>query len=387
MKRGLIYLDYAATTPVDDLVLEAMIPYFCDIFSNPSSKHACGRKAASAVEIARKTLADLMGARDPSSVVFTSGASESNNLAIKGYAENFEEPRHFVTTALEHKATLQAIEDLEEWGHTVSIVKPGRNGIVNPRDILDAVTKDTVMVSCMLVNNEIGTIQPVDDISDLCRERGIVFHCDATQGFGKMPVRVSGIDMMSISAHKFYGPKGVGALYVSPDIDVQCQISGGSQEMGKRSGTLNVPGIVGMSEAAKISCGRMASEWDRLTEISSMFKGFIDRSIPMSYVQGESSQKVPWIVNVCFAGADAGMIRDRLGEKEICVSRTSACAKSGAKSHVLEAIGTSEQISSGAVRFSFGSRTTKVKAQIAAKELAEAVALTRKNENEGHFYQ
>ena len=216
----MIYLDYAATTPVDDRVLEAMIPYFCDVFSNPSSKHTCGRKAAKAVDDSRKLMADLLGARDPSEVVFTSGASEANNLAIKGFAEKFDDPRHFITTSIEHKAALQAMSDLEEWGHRVTVVQPGRDGIVNPRDIHDAIADDTVLVSCMLVNNEIGTIQPIDDIGDLCHERGIAFHCDATQGFGKLPVRVgSNIDMLSISAHKFYGPKGIGALYVADEPD------------------------------------------------------------------------------------------------------------------------------------------------------------------------
>jgi len=378
MKRGLIYLDYAATTPVDKQVLEAMVPYFCEVFSNPSSKHACGRKAAKAVENSRKMMADLLGARDPSEVVFTSGASEANNLAIKGFAEIFEEPKHFITTSIEHKAALQAMADLEEWSHRVTIVAPGNDGIVNPQDILDAMEDDTVLVSCMLVNNEIGTIQPIDDIGDICHERGVAFHCDATQGFGKLPVRVgSNIDMLSLSAHKFYGPKGIGALYVADELDIKCQISGGAQENGRRSGTLNVPGIVGMAEAARITCGRMAEEWDRLKKLEDIFLGLIRKTIPMTYLQGNADYKVPWINNICFYGADAGQIRDDLGRREICVSRTSACSKSGAKSHVLEAIGTREALVSGAVRFSFGSRTTEKKIRTAAAELRDVVASLR----------
>lgn len=378
---GSIYLDYAATTPVDDHVLEAMIPYFCEIFSNPSSKHACGRLAAQAVRNSRKTIADLLGARSPEEIVFTSGASEANNLAIKGFAECFDEPKHFITTSIEHKATLHAMKDLEEWSHRISIVNPGPDGVVNPQGILEAIEPDTVLVSCMLVNNEIGTIQPIDDIADLCQDRGIAFHTDATQGFGKLPVRVgSNIDMLSISAHKFYGPKGVGALYITNDLQLKCQISGGSQEQGIRAGTLNVPGIVGMAEAAKLSCGSMREEWGRLKGLEALFLDMVRNTIPMSYLQGSYEHKVPWINNICFNGADAGRIRDELGRREICVSRTSACAKSGDRSHVLEAIGTDEALQSGAVRFSFGSRTTEEKLRVATTELGDVVNKLRRKE-------
>ena len=381
MKRGMIYLDYAATTPVDDEVLEAMIPYFCEVFSNPSSKHSCGRKAAKAVADSRKTMAELLGARNPSEIVFTSGASEANNLAIKGLAECFDEPKHFITTSIEHKAALNAMKDLKEWEHRVTVVHPGPDGIVDPKDILDAIEDDTVMVSCMLVNNEIGTIQPIDDIGDICHSHGIAFHTDATQGFGKLPVRVgSNIDMLSLSAHKFYGPKGVGALYVAEELPLKCQISGGAQEQGMRAGTLNVPGIVGMAKAAQIACGKMGEEWDRLKALETLFLGLVRKTIPMAYLQGNYEHKVPWINNICFYDADAGRVRDALGKREICVSRTSACSKSGDKSHVLEAIGTDEALQSGAVRFSFGSRTTEERIRIAAKALREVVAQLRAKE-------
>jgi len=381
MKRGLIYLDYAATTPVDDRVLEAMIPYFCDIFSNPSSKHSCGKKAALAVQESRRMMAELLGARSPSEIVFTSGASEANNLAIKGLAENLDEPRHFITTALEHKAALNAVKDLGEWGHRVTIIKPNKDGIIDPSDIADAIEDDTVLVSCMLVNNEIGTVQPVDDIGDICQARGVAFHCDATQGFGKLPIRVgSNIDMLSLSAHKFYGPKGIGALYVADEINLKCQISGGSQENGIRSGTLNVPGIVGMAMAAKLACSEMRQSYQKLKKFEGFFLDLVRRTIPMSYLQGSYENKVPWINNICFVGADAGRIRDELGKREICVSRTSACSKSGDKSHVLEAIGTHDALQAGAIRFSFGSRTTEEKLKIAATELRDIVSKIRSKE-------
>ena len=381
MERGLIYLDYAATTPVDDRVLEAMIPYFCDVFSNPSSKHTCGKKAARAVSDSRLLMAELLGARSPSEIVFTSGASEANNLAIKGFAEQFDEPRHFITTSIEHKAALNAVKDLQDWGHRVTIIRPGPGGIINPSDIADAIEDDTVFVSCMLVNNEIGTIQPIDDIGDLCHARGIAFHCDATQGFGKLPVRVGGnIDMLSISAHKFYGPKGVGALYVADEVTLKCQISGGSQENGIRSGTLNVPGIVGMAMAAKLACSEMRHNYEKLKEFETFFLGLVRNTIPMAYLQGSYDYKVPWINNICFYGADAGRIRDELGKREICVSRTSACAKTNERSYVLESIGTHEALQAGAIRFSFGSRTTEKKLKTAADELRDIVAKIRAKE-------
>lgn len=381
MSQGLIYLDYAATTPVDSCVLEAMIPYFCDVFSNPSSKHSCGRVAAKAVADARETIASLLGARSSEEIIFTSGASEANNLAIKGMAECFDEPKHFITTSIEHKAVLSAVADLKEWDHRVSIVSPGPSGVVDPRDILAEISDDTVLVSCMLVNNEIGTIQPIDDIGDICHARGIAFHTDATQGFGKLPVRVgSNIDLLSLSAHKFYGPKGVGALYVADGLTLKCQMSGGSQEQGLRAGTLNVPGIVGMAKAAQVSCARMGEEWERLKNLESIFLETVRKTIPMAYLQGGYESKVPWINNMCFYGADAGRIRDELGKREICVSRTSACSKSSDRSHVLESIGTDEALQSGAVRFSFGSRTNEDKVRIAATELKTVVSKLRGKE-------
>jgi cysteine desulfurase len=378
MGRGLIYLDYAATTPVDDSVLEAMKPYFCEIFANPSSKHKCGRSAEKAVAESREILASAIGASSPSEIIFTSGASESNNLAIKGYAELFDEPRHFITTSFEHKAALQAFENLGEWGHRISLVSPGRSGVVDPAEFEALIEPDTALVSCMLVNNEVGTIQPIDDIADMCKSRGIAFHCDATQAFGKMPVSCgSNIDFISISAHKFYGPKGIGALYARNGSEIKCQISGGSQENGHRSGTLNVPGIVGMAKATEVGIERMGSEWDRLSRLSDIFLDRIKSGIPMHYIQGDLAKKVPWINNICFAGVDSGKARDELGAREICVSRTSACSKSGGKSHVLDAMGTIEEFSEGALRFSFGSRTTEMKVMTAAAEVKHVITELR----------
>jgi cysteine desulfurase len=367
----MIYLDYAATTFVDPEVLEKMLPYFTDIFSNPSSKHECGQKAMSAVEKSRKLLANLLGANQPSEIVFTGGASEANNLAIKGVAEAYDEPRHFITSGFEHKCTLEAMRCLEIWGHQVTYVQPGRDGLIDPRDIYDAIRPDTVLCSVMHVNNEIGTIQPIEDIGAICQERGVLFHTDATQSFGKMHVRVGGnIDMLSLSAHKIYGPKGIGLLYVRDEVPLTCQISGGSQEGGLRSGTLNVPGIVGLAAAAQQSVSHMTEEWKRMKELEELFLEDIRNRIPMAYLQGDPAHKVPWISNICFYHADAGKIRDELGKRNICVARSSACAKSTDPSHVLAAIGTRDELLEGAIRFSFGKRTTAKKLRKAAAETA-----------------
>ena len=373
----MLYLDYAATTYVDPRVLEVMLPYFTEIFSNASSKHECGRKAKAAIDGSRIYLANTLGC-SPDDIIFTGGASEANNLAIKGVAEAYEEPRHFITSEFEHKATLQAMRCLEVWGHAVSYIRPQSDGVVHPGDIEDAMRDDTVLCSIMQVNNEIGTIQPVDEIGQLCRDNGVLFHTDATQAYGKMPVRASGADMISLSAHKFYGPKGIGLLYIGEHVPVTCQISGGSQEGGIRAGTLNVPGIVGMAAAAKLSMEGMEKEWDRLEDLEKVFLGHIMQNVPMAFLQGGKESKVPWISNICFYDVDAGRLRDELGKCDICVSRSSACALSADTSHVLEAIGCSPELTEGAIRYSFGHRTTREKVLKAAMETERIVAELRK---------
>lgn len=373
----MIYLDYAATTPTDPRVVQAMLPFFTEFFGNPSSKHPCGDEAGKAVSRARKTLAVLIGC-NPKEVVFTGGASEANNLAIKGVAECFDEPKHFITSAFEHKATLQAMRKIEEWGHSVTVIDPGSNGIVNPSDINDAMTSDTVLCSIMHVNNEIGTIQPIDDIADICRNHDVLFHTDATQSFAKLPIDVEKIDFLSFSAHKFYGPKGIGGLYVSDDAHLTCQIDGGSQEGGRRAGTQNVPGIVGMAEAAKLSFSTMRKNWEHQKELEKAFLAEIIETIPLSYLQGDREFKVPWITNLCFYEAPGESVRDELGKRGFCVSRTSACAISGAASHVLQALEVRPELMESAIRFSFGRSTTLKQVVEAAKETSCIVSGLRK---------
>ncbi len=355
----MLYLDYAATTPVDPRVLEEMTPYFCEVYGNPSSRHAMGEKAQAAVEEARKTIANQINAK-PSEVIFTGGACEANNLCIKGIAECYEEAVHFITSSIEHKSMLAAMKDLEEWGHKVTYVKPDAYGVIDPEDIKRAIQPDTILCSIMHVNNEIGTIQPIHDIADACHEQGVIFHTDATQSFGKMPLDIAdGLDLVSASAHKIYGPKGTGFLYCNSEIPLKCQISGGSQENGARAGTINVPGVVGFAKATKIACGKLEEEYERLEELEGVFLNEIYQNVPLTYLQGDEDYKVPWICNLCFYDVDGEQLRQALSDEGICISRSSACAKSGAASHVLDGMGTRDDLSSGALRISFGRNTTK----------------------------
>jgi cysteine desulfurase len=373
----MIYLDYAATTPVDERVLEAMNPYFCEVFANPSSKHRCGRRATRAVHQARTNVADLIGA-DPKEIVFTSGASEATNLALKGVADQYDEPKHFISSSFEHKATLAALKDLENLGHEVTLIAPNRDGVVDPQDFADAIQDNTVLITLIHVNNEIGTIQPIEEIAQIAQANDVLFHVDATQSFGKMPIDVDdGIDMLSLSAHKVYGPKGVGALFIADGVELKSQNSGGSQERGIRAGTLNVPGIVGLGEAARIADQEMAREWARLEELEHYWLQLVQDRIGHVYLQGAHGAKVPWISNICFEGLDGGTLRDALCDQGVCVSRSSACAKSNAASHVLEAIECPKELSECAIRFSFGRKTNEERLQKALETLEDVVEKMR----------
>jgi len=375
----MIYLDYAATTPVDPAVLDAMTPYFCKVFANPSSKHVCGKEAHQAMCASRTAIARCLGAEDEE-IIFTAGASEANNLAIKGIAELYDEPKHFITSAFEHKATLKAMECLEEWGHRVTYITPDSEGWIDPTDVEEAIEDDTVLCSIMHVNNEIGIIQPIDSIAEICKYHDVLFHTDATQSYGKMPisVRKMNIDLLSLSAHKLYGPKGVGALFCANGLDIRCQISGGSQEGGKRAGTSNVPGVVGMSKASELACVQMSENLEHLRVLEDVFLDAIRTLIPMQYLQGRRSRKVPWISNICFYGVNGAELRDRLSEDGICVSRSSACTKSDDPSHVLKSIGTRQDLTPGAIRFSFGKDTSVDQVLHAAKRVAHHVSNLRK---------
>ncbi|MEP7145848.1 MAG: IscS subfamily cysteine desulfurase, partial [bacterium] len=358
-----IYMDYNATTPVDPRVLESMLPYFCEIFGNASSaNHKFGWEAESAVSKGRKNVAALIGA-NPKEIIFTAGSTESNNIALKGAAEVYSEKgNHIITCTTEHKAILETCQCLEEKGFYVTYLKVDECGLINTEELRSAINDKTILVSIMAANNEIGTIQPIEEIGKICKESGVLFHTDATQAVGKIPVDVEemNIDLMSISAHKFYGPKGVGALYIrskNPRVKVTKQMHGGSQEKGVRSGTLNVPGIVGLGRACEISMNEM--EMERKKHIQYRDK-IIDALLSLEHVHlnGHRTKRITNNINVSFGYID---IDSLIGEMhDIAVSTGSACTSASmSPSHVLSAIGRTDELARCSLRISFGRFTTE----------------------------
>ena len=365
--RPPIYLDHHATTPVDPRVLEAMLPWFGPKFGNAASRsHRFGWEAETAVDQARKRIAALAGAA-PRDIVFTSGATESNNLAIKGIGA-----RHIVTMATEHRAVLDPVKRL---GVPVTILAPQPDGRINLEMLRDAILPETGLVSIMFANNEIGTVQPVREIGAICRERGVPFHCDAAQAFGKIPVDVEadGIDLMSLSAHKMYGPKGVGALYVRRrKLRLTAQMDGGGHESGMRSGTLNVPAIVGFGEACSIAATEMQTEGERLELLRDRLVHAIAAGLEGVHINGGMEHRLPGNLNVAFDGIDAEALLMSL--PEVALSTGSACSSATVEpSHVLRAIGLSPGLAHGSVRFGLGRFNTEEEIDYAAARLVQSV--------------
>jgi cysteine desulfurase len=380
-----IYLDHHATTPVDPAVVAAMLPYLTEKFGNPSSRqHRFGQEAHAAVEEARAQVARLIGA-EPEDIVFTSGATESNNLAVRGAARApGARARHLVVTAIEHPAVLEPARNLESDGFEVTVVAVGPDGIVATDDLSRALRPDTAIVSVMAANNEIGTVQPIAEIGRLCRERGILFHTDAVQAIGRMPFHVEewGADLVSISAHKMYGPKGVGALYVRrarrPRIRLQPQAEGGGQEKGLRSGTLNVPGIVGLGEAARLAVEAMATgEPERIAALRDRLLDGLRAGIEGVEVNGSMEHRLPGNLHVSIARAEAETLILSLGGR-IAISSGAACAEAGGKgSHVLRAVGLSDERVYTALRFGIGRFNDAAEIDEAVKALSAAVDTAR----------
>ena len=324
-----IYMDNHATTQMDPRVFDAMKPYFVDIYGNAASRnHSFGWEAEEAVEKARKQVGELIGAT-AKEIVFTSGATESNNLAIKGVAQMYaEKGNHIITEATEHKAVLDTCRHLEKEGVRVTYLSVGKDGLIDLDQLRDAITDETILISIMYANNEIGVVQPVEEIGKIARERGVLFHTDAAQAAGKIPVNVidDGIDLLSLSAHKLYGPKGVGALYVrrrNPRVQVAAQIDGGGHERGMRSGTLNVPGIVGLGAAAAIAKEEMPEESNRLRHMRDRLKDKILNGLEEVYVNGTMERHLPHSLNLSFAYVDGESLL--MGIHDIAVSSGSAC--------------------------------------------------------------
>jgi len=373
-----VYMDYNATTPVDKEVLEAMIPYFRDRFGNAASKHHYGNVSSAAVEHSRKQISDLINC-SAKEIVFTSGATESNNLALKGVIEsNFRKNIKIVTTEIEHSSILDVCKSLSAFGVIIKYVKPNENGFINPEDINEAIDDNTILVSVMAANNEIGTIQPIPEIGEICRKRKVLFHTDAVQAYGKIPIDIEkyNIDLMSITAHKIYGPKGTGALYVRKKVNIAEQINGGGHERGLRSGTLNTPGIVGFGKASEISGRRMNSDYEKeIVQRDILIENFL-RRISFTYVNGGKEKRLPNNVNVSFEGVESSILISQLNN--IAISSGSACSSATLRpSHVLEAIGKTESQIKSAIRFGIGRETTDEDIKFVTEKVVEAVKRLR----------
>lgn len=355
-----IYLDYAATTPVDPRVAAAMQPYLAGRFGNAGSVHAYGQAARAAVTQARAAVASLIGAA-PAEIVFTSGATESNNTAILGVVSAREAAsQHVITAATEHHAVLEPCRWLARRGVAVTVLPVDRHGIVDPDAVRRAIRSETVLISIMHSNNEIGTIAPIAEIAAVARERGVLMHTDATQSAGIVPldVRALGVDLLSLSAHKRCGPKGIGALYVRTGVRIAPLLHGGSQEQGRRGGTENVPAIVGFGEAARIAADAMAEEAARVAALRDRLVAGLE-AIEGAHLNGHPRQRLPGIVNVSFAGADSESLLLALDLEGVAASSGSACTSGSLEpSHVIAALGLPEPLAAGTLRFSLGRWTT-----------------------------
>ncbi len=374
-----VYLDHNATTPVHPSVVEAMLPFLRESFGNASSHHFAGRPARQAVGRAREAVAALVGA-DPSEVVFTSGATESDNLALKGVAD-LHPGCHVVTTAVEHSAVLATCGALERRGHQVTRLGVDRRGALDLAALEAALTPDTRLVSVMLANNETGVLFPVAEVARVCAARGIVVHCDATQAVGKVAIdaRAAGIDLLSLSAHKLNGPKGVGALVVRRGVRLAPQQTGGSQERGRRGGTENVPGIAGLGEAARLAAVRLAAdEPGRVAALRDRLEARIVEVVPQTEVNGGGSPRLPNTLNLAFRGVDGEGVLLALDLAGIAASSGSACAAGSVDpSHVLLAMGLPREAAQGSVRLSLGYETTPADVDYVAETLPPIVERLR----------
>jgi cysteine desulfurase len=357
-----IYLDYNSTTPVDPQVAETMRQVMVENYANPSSVHSMGNRVRAAIEAAREKIASLLGA-DPSEIYFTSGGTEADNMALKGAALALQSKgNHLVTSKIEHHAVLESAHYLEKHGFEVAYLGCGLEGIVSADDLKKSLTPKTTVVSVMMANNETGAIQPVKEMAAVSRQAGVLFHTDAVQAIGKLPVRVDdlGVDMLSLSAHKFYGPKGVGALYIRKGVKLTPLLHGGSHERRKRAGTENSAGIIAMAQALEIAESKREAEHARMTELSEYFINQVQARIKEVYLNGDRVRRVPSTVNLSFKGVEGEAIILSLDMKGICVSSGSACTSGSLQaSHVLTAMGVDVLLAQGSIRFSMGRYTTR----------------------------
>ncbi len=367
-----VYLDHSATAPLAPEALDAMRPYLEGRFGNASSPHAWGREARAALEGARAALARIVGARDPQGLVFLSGGTEADNLAVKGAASaGARRGRHLVVSAIEHHAVLETAAVLEAEGFAVTRVRPGTDGRVDPDAIEAAFRPDTILVALMLVNNETGAIQPVAEVAARCRARGVLVHADCVQALGKVPVDVEalGVDLAAFSAHKGYGPKGVGALYVRPGTPMAALLHGGFQERSRRAGTEDVAGAVGFARAAQVAVGALPEDAPRMAALRDHLEAALLAALPGVCVNGEGAPRTPHIANLAFAGASAESLLIALDLEGIAASAGAACSSGSLEpSHVLQAMGLPPEQCAASIRFSLGRGTT-------AEEIAYTIAV------------
>jgi cysteine desulfurase len=377
-----IYMDYHATTPMDPRVFRAMTPYFLETFGNAASRnHSFGWEAEEAVEKSRKQIASLIGAT-AKEIVFTSGATESNNLALKGVAEMYaEKGNHIITAATEHKAILDTCKRLEKHGVRVTYLPVQTNGLVDMEQLQAAITDKTILISLMYANNEIGVLQPIAEIGKLAKSKGVLLHTDATQAVGKVPVNVikDNIDLMSLSGHKMYGPKGVGALYVrrkGPRVQLTSQMDGGGHERGMRSGTLNVPGIVGLGEACALCQAEMAEESKRLGHLRDKLRDKLQSELDETYINGTMEHRLPNNLNISFAYVEGESLL--MGINDIAVSSGSACTSATLEpSYVLKALGAGDDLAHSSIRFGLGRFNTEEEVDYVAAKVIDVVKKLR----------
>jgi len=375
-----IYLDYNSTTPVDRAVLEAMLPYFADSFGNASSIHSAGQRGRAAVDAARESVAALIGAK-PAEIVFTSGGTEADNLALFGsVAASNQTRKHIITTAIEHHAVLNAAQALAKQGVEVTFVPVGASGIVDPEDIRRALRPESILISVMHANNEIGTIQPIEEIGRIAAEADVYFHSDAVQSAGKLPLDVNrlGVDFLSLSAHKIYGPKGVGALYVRAGTPLEPQFYGGHHERDQRPGTENVPGIVGLGNAAELANENLTGDVLQLAILRDRLERALVGSLPSVRINGDAKWRIPNTTNLAFAGASGESLVIALDLQGVACSTGAACSSGAVEpSHVLLAIGLSPDDARSSLRFSLGRTTTSDEIESAIEIIPAAVERLR----------
>ena len=377
-----IYMDYHATTPVDPRVVQAMVPFFTEHFGNPASRnHAFGWEAEEAVDEARKHVADLIGA-SAKEVIFTSGATEANNLAIKGVAEMYREKgNHIITCVTEHKAVIDTCKKLEKQGGRVTYLPVQKDGRIDLAQLRDAITDKTILITIMTANNEIGVLQPIAEIGAIAKEKGVLFHTDAVQAAGKVPFDVNQlkVDLVSLSAHKMYGPKGVGALYVrrrNPRVLLAEQISGGGHERGMRSGTLNVTGIVGFGKAAAIAKAEMATESERLRGLRDKLNAALHANLDEIFINGSVEHRLPHSLNISFAYVEGESLL--MGINDVAVSSGSACTSASLEpSYVLKALGAGDDLAHSSIRFGLGRWTTEEEVNYVVERLTNVVRRLR----------